>query len=357
MHNKKIMIVLVTCSMLLAASLISLTDENTVSATSPIDITDSAGHNIVLSVPAEHVVTMGFAFTLTVMELGGTDKIVGYDQYSTYSYTEDERMQELDGTAMLGTGYNSNKESLLTGLAQLVDNGTFIKATDVVFINNFSSTLASGAMYDNLVAEGYNVICLGAKTYDGSMDVVKIISDAIGMDSAGSVKKMEDTRQAVVDKVSAVPGEERPSAIYVSVNGGNIRIYNSGLAVSLIETCGATNAGLNGESAYYDSDASALIQADPDVVFLDGNYDGTAAEFKEEFLLPASYNVVKLDKDWNNPCPSMADGLEFVYMELYEAPLYDDDGSFISENGALIAISVLVLIIIVAVAVVLVRRH
>ncbi len=52
MHNKKIMIVLVTCSMLLAASLISLTDENTVSATSPIDITDSAGHNIVLSVPA-----------------------------------------------------------------------------------------------------------------------------------------------------------------------------------------------------------------------------------------------------------------------------------------------------------------
>ncbi len=357
MHNKKIMIVLITCSMLFAASLISLTDENTVSATSPIDITDSAGHHITLSVPAEHVVTMGFAFTLTVMELGGTDKIVGYDQYSTYGHTKDERMKELNGTAMLGTGYDSNKESLLTGLAQLVEDGTFIKATDVVFINNFSSTLGPGKMYDNLVAEGYKVICLGAKTYDGSMDVVKIISDAIGMDSAGSVKKMEDTRQAIIDKVSAVPGEERPSAMYVSVNGGNIRIYNSGLAVSLIETCGATNAGLNGESAYYDSDASALIQADPDVVFLDGNYSGTAAEFKEEFLLPASYNVVKLDKDWNNPCPSMADGLEFVYIELYEAPFYDDGGSFFSENGALIAVSVLMLIIIVAVAVVMVRRH
>ncbi|MGE4577258.1 MAG: ABC transporter substrate-binding protein [Candidatus Methanomethylophilaceae archaeon] len=356
-HNKKIMIVLVTCSMLFAASFISLADENMVSATSPIEITDSAGHQITLSAPAEHVVTMGFAFTLTVMELGGADKIVGYDHYSTYSYTEDERMQELDGIAELGTGYNSNKESLLTGLAQLVDNGNFTKATDVVFINNFSTTLASGGMYDNLVAEGYNVICLGAKTYDGSIEVVETISKAIGMDSADSVKKMEDARQAVVDRVAAVPGEERPSAIYVSVNGGSIRIYNSGLAVSLIETCGATNACRNGESAYFNSDGSAIIQANPDVIFLDGTYNGTVEEFKEVFPSLASCNVVKLDKDWNNPCPGMAEGLEFVYVELYEAPLYDDGGAPISENSALIAVSVLMLVIIIAVAVVLVRRR
>ncbi len=358
MQNKKALIILVACSMLFAASVVSLTDGDEVSATSPIVITDSAGHQITLNAPAEHVVTMGFAFTLTVMDLGGTDKIVGYDHYSTYVYNGDERMQVLEGIAMLGTGYNSDKASLISGLAQLVEDGKFVKDTDVVFLNNFSSTLATGAVYDNLVAEGYNVICLGAKTYEQSIAVVEAISDAIGLDSSGSVSNMITARDTVVENIASIAEEDRPRAMYISVTGGTIKVYNSGLAVSLIETCGATNAGSNGTSVTsYSSDTSAIIQANADVVFLDGNYDGSEYDFKEEFSLPSSFKVYKLNKDWNNPCPGMAAGLEAVYIQLYDAPLYDDDGSFISENGALIAASILTLTVIIAVAVVLVRRH
>lgn len=355
--HKKIPIIMVVFSMLFAASIISMTDQNAASADSPIEITDSAGHQITLSSPAEHVVTMGFAFTLTVMELGGTDKIVGYDQYSTYGYNGDERMQVLEGRANLGTGYTSNKDSLITGLAQLVESGSFDKDTDVVFINNFTSTLASGGLYDSLDDLGYIVICLGASTYDGSVDVVRAISQAIGQDPAGSVNKMVDTKQTVEDKVAGIPEDERPKAMYVSVIGGTIKIYNSGLAISMIEICGAVNAGSSGTAASYSSDASGIILAAPDVVFLDGNFVGTADDFKEQYTLPSNYNVVKLDKDWNNPCPSMADGLEAVYVEIYESPLYDGDGPTSSNNGVLIAVSAIILIAIVAVAIVLVRRH
>lgn len=358
MHNKNAIMVLVACSMMFAVSIVPLTDPSEVSATSPIVITDSAGHQITLNAPAEHVVTMGFAFTLTVMDLGGTDKIVGYDRYSTYGYNGDERMEALEGIAMLGTGYNSGKESLISGLVLLVEDGLFDKDTDVVFMNNFSSTLATGAVYDNLVAEGYKVICLGAKTYEESIDVVEAISDAIGLDSSGSVSNMTSARDTVIENIADIAEEDRPRAIYISVTGDTIKVYNSGLAVSMIEMCGATNAGSNGSSATsYNSDTSAVIQANPDVVFLDGNYDGTADDFKEEFSLPSSFNVYKLDKDWNNPCPGMAAGLEAVYIQLYHTPLYGDGGSLISENGALIAVSIVTLIAIIAVAVVLVRRH
>ena len=70
-------------------------------------------------------------------------------------------MKVLDGVDMLGTGYSSDKDSLITGLLQLEAKGKFNEGTDVVILNNYSSTLKAGGLYDSL-ASNYKVVCFGA---------------------------------------------------------------------------------------------------------------------------------------------------------------------------------------------------
>ncbi|NLL94519.1 MAG: hypothetical protein GX224_02000 [Thermoplasmatales archaeon] len=327
MRNRKLALVAILCSLLFAASMVPLLDEEPSSATGQIVITDSAGFKTTLPGPAPHVVTMGYAFSLTVYELGGSAKVVGYDKYSTYDYQKDDRMKAYDGVKNLGSGYSSEIESLYTGMSQLVDAGEFDKGTDVIIFNNYSSTIKEGGFRDILVGYGYKVVCLGASDYDGSLEVVRTISEIIGIDPEGLVDKMVDAKAKVVKRVGEFGVYVKPKAMYVTGSGDDVKAYNSGIAVSMMEICGAENVGYNAPTpTSYVMSVSGIIQKNPDLIFLDGNYKGTAEEFKDKYGIPAKYKVYKMGRDWNNYCPGIADGLDAMFAELHAFEITDSAG-------------------------------
>ncbi len=327
-------------------------------ASAAIVIEDSAGHTITLDAPANRVVAMGYAFNVSIIDMGGASKVVGYDKYSTYNYTKNDKMKALDGVDMLGTGYTSDKDSLITGLLQLEAKGKFNKSTDVVILNNFSSTLKAGGLYDAL-APNYKVVCFGATSYDESLVVVEKISKIIGKDSTNAVGKMKNAKQAVLYKTKDLADNERPTAMYIKHDSGTtFTVYDNGIAASMITTCGAKNVGDKGEGkASHKADMTEIIQLRPDVVFLDGNYNGTAADFKNAFPGASSLNVVQLEKDWNNYCPSIATGLEAMYASLYEDPLYDEGGSFLTDNAVPVVAGILAIVGVFVAAFVLIGRQ
>jgi ABC-type Fe3+-hydroxamate transport system substrate-binding protein len=326
-------------------------------ASAEITIEDSAGHTLTLDAPAERVVAMGYAFSTTIIDLGGESKIVGCDSYSTYDYNKNEKMRVLEGVHVLGTGYTKDKDLLISGLLQLESSGKFDETKDVVILNNYSTTLEEGGLYDSL-SPNYKVVCFGAKTYDESVTVVESISKIIGTDSSGSVDRMKSVKQTVIDKTEGLTDDERPSAMYISASGNTITVYDSGIAASMITICGAVNAGDKGTGlASHKADMTEILMLKPDVVFLNGNYNGTAEDFKNAYTGAEILNVVILEKDWNNYCPSIADGLEAMYASLYDSPLYDGEGGFFKDNAVYIGVAAVATVAVFAAAFVLVRRQ
>ncbi|MFA6769191.1 MAG: hypothetical protein WCR86_12300, partial [Parabacteroides sp.] len=89
---------------------------DTASADSEFSVTDSTGQTYTFSSPVDHIVTLGYGFTITAVESGCVDKIVGIDKYSKYSYTNDERMEVLNNVIVVGTGYTSDSDNILANM-------------------------------------------------------------------------------------------------------------------------------------------------------------------------------------------------------------------------------------------------
>ncbi|NLL95226.1 MAG: hypothetical protein GX224_05700 [Thermoplasmatales archaeon] len=89
---------------------------------------------------------------------------------------------------------------------------------------------------------------------------------------------------------------------------------------------------------------------------MDGNYKGTAEEFKDKYGIPNNFKVYKMGRDWNNYCPGIADGLDAMFNQLY-GPYTPEEESPISENSTLIWASVAATVGIISVAAILVRRQ
>ena len=169
---------------------------------------------------------------------------------------------------------------------------------------------------------------------------------------------MKSVKQTVIDKTEGLTDDERPSAMYISASGNTITVYDSGIAASMITICGAVNAGDKGTGlASHKADMTEILMLKPDVVFLNGNYNGTAEDFKNAYTGAEILNVVILEKDWNNYCPSIADGLEAMYASLYDSPLYDGEGGFFKDNAVYIGVAAVATVAVFAAAFVLVRRQ
>lgn len=349
------MAILALTAILAVSLLIPIVDCEESSAT--ITVTDSDGKMISLDEPAGKVVTLGLGYTITVIDLGFKEKIIGYDSGSTYASSGNKKVEGME-VENLGSAYANptNIENIRAHMAQMVDDLRFDKDKDLIIINNWSGTVNSGGTRDVLVGDGYKVACFGANTYDEIVSMISSISQLLGGDSNNVVERMTQAKTEVQDMAASKSGEVAPKAMYVSEFNGNLRIYNSGITVSMIELAGGVNIGDNGEAyAYRNEDASYIIQKEPNVVFLDGNYSETAEYFQEEVLNTRSIKVVKLEKDWNSTTPQVADGLLTISESLYNSPVSDED--WIGNNAILIFVGGIAAVIAVGLALFLIRRH
>lgn len=294
------------------------TDIEDAYAEEPIIVTDSTGKELILDAPADKVATIGYGFTKTVVDLGGKDKIVAYDLYSKDLVNE----EGIEGKNV-GSSYSSNKDQIYSTMVQLKDKGDFDIDTDVIIINDYSGTVAPDGTREMLEDAGFKVLCFGASSYSEVVSIVENIAIAIGKESSEALNKMHTAYNTAVAGAEGIAEEDKVTAIYVNEYQGSLRIYNEGIATSMIELAGGKNVGFKSDSLknFHEEEASYILQLNPDVILLDGNHSMTEREFQKHVLKTASITVIKMDKDWNNYCPSAADGLLVVS----EAMLNDYD--------------------------------
>lgn len=215
-------------------------------------------------------------------------------------------------------------DQIVASMIQLSESGKFTKSTDVVIINNYSGTIASNGTRDKLEAHDFKVLCFGANAYIEVVEIIENIAKTIGKESSEVLTEMNTITNNVYNAGKDIADEDKVTAMYVNDYSGTLRIYNSGIATSMIELAGGKNIGYNSDVSgnYYSAEASTILQLNPDVVFLDGNHPLTAEQFQNDVLKTTAIKVIKMEKNWNNYCPSASEGLLVV-----SAAMLDDYSS------------------------------
>jgi len=330
----------------------------------PTTITDGTGKTFTYSEPTQHIVTMGYASTLTVAMLGEIDKIVATDTYSTYSYTNDPRLADLSA-ANLGSMYSSaNNSTIVTTLVQMVGDGK-LSLNDTIVLTSYSNAVTLRDGPDGLAEKGFtHVLIYGIPSspitsYTQIVNFVKDMSIIVTGSISPIVDNMGATKTAV-DEGLANTTEKTP-ALFVWYNqSSGFSVGNTGsIAVSLIDAAGGVNIAYDqSNSATTYGNESTIVQLMADnpntVIFLQDTYikgGKTVSDFRQDVLGgEESIKIVVVNSNWNNYDPDAADGLIAFASALHPDQFggNDDtgDGSS-SSNLALYAVAGIIAVIVI----------
>ncbi len=299
----------------------------------PTTITDGTGVPFTYAGPTEHIVTTGYGSTLTVAMLGEIEKIIAVDTYSTYEYTKDERLKDLNATSVGSLYSSSNNDYIVSLFVQWVDEGK-MNLDDTIILTTYNNSLV---LRDLLNSIGFSkvLVYLEITSYDQVVDFVRSMSVIVTGKVSGIVNDMELVKATIDDGLMGI-GEKAKglSTWYISSSGFTVNNKGS-IATSLIETAGGINVAYDPSiSTVRYGDASTIVQmveAHPGLVIFMSNFSGSISDFRNTVLGGrADVPVIPMEANWNNYCPDAAEGLWAVacalYPNLFEGPAPHDDG-------------------------------
>ncbi|MCL2295744.1 MAG: hypothetical protein FWC29_01505 [Methanomassiliicoccaceae archaeon] len=296
----------------------------------PAVITDGTGRTFVYNEPTEHIVTMGYASTLTVAMLGEIDKIIAVDTYSTYEYTKDERLKDLDAVNLGSIYAASNNDKIVTQFAQWVQAGK-MSLDDTIILTAYSNANVLRNLLMNEVGFTHVLIYLSITTYEQIVDFVRSMSIIVTGEVSRIVDDMNLVKETIDDRLEGITEKAKGLGVWYTASSGEFSVGNRGsITVSLIEAAGGINVAYNSSvssSTYGDkSKIIQLVEANPDVViFLSASYSKSVGDFRNEVLGGnSSVKILLIDKNWNNYDPDAAEGLWAfacaMYPDLFEGP-------------------------------------
>ena len=320
-------------------------------------VVDGSGQTFYYTQPTEHIVTMGYGSTLTVAMLGNIDKIIAVDTYSTYEYTKDERLKDLNAKS-LGSIYSaSNNDKIVTQFLQWVEEGQ-MNLDDSVILTSYTNAFL---LRTQLNAVGFSKVLVfpPAESYDDITDFVRCLSIIVTGGVSVIAEDMLLVKQTISDGLKDAP--ERAKGLGVWYYASDFSVINTGFTASLIEAAGGINVAHNPSvpsSSYGDTTTIVqLVDANPGLtIFLPANYtrDHTVGEFRNNVLGgDSSVTIVAVEANWNNYCPLAAEGLWAaacaMYPDLFEGPIPHTEEptkiSLLSYAVAGITISLLILVV------------
>ncbi|MCB5279644.1 MAG: hypothetical protein M0P07_01055 [Candidatus Methanomethylophilaceae archaeon] len=320
--NKKIL-ALITLTIMITSGLVVLTtgtcNDSNASTDASFYIEDSNGNMIEFEQTSNHVILLGLGFTLSTIDLGCEDKIVGVDYY-TDQYMKgigETQYNDLD----LGNYFNADgRTQIATAILQMSENGTFNLDTDWIIAPGYSYIVGSGGLIEllnEILGENnYNLITLvsSATSYDQVTEVVEDLSKIMGVQSSAVVDEMQTVDDIVTETIEN-NNLSGAAAIQISSSG---KIYNSSLGMSIVtENLNGINAGSNGGSSSYSTDYSAILQMasaySDTVIFVSESYSDISG-LKETLN---GYKIVLMESKWDNVCPDVTNCLWVIACALY----------------------------------------
>jgi len=300
-----------------------------------ITITDGEGRTFDYYSPTQHIVTMGYASTLTVALLGEIDKIIAVDSWSTYDYTKDERLKDLNAMNMGSIYQSSNNDKIVVQFVKWVDEGK-MNLDDTIILTTYQN---AKVLRDRLNDVGFSkvLVYLSVSSYE---DIVKITRDISLIVTGGVAKIVDDmnlVKNTIDDGLRGVTEKRKGLSIWYNASSGFSVNTTGSLAVSLIESAGGVSIAApstTSSTRYGDVTTMVkLISENPDtVVFLSDTYtrEHTISDFRARYLGgDESITVISVNSNWNNYCPDASDGLWAfacaLYPDLFEGPIPKTD--------------------------------
>ncbi|MCL2148450.1 MAG: hypothetical protein FWH47_03825 [Methanomassiliicoccaceae archaeon] len=305
----------------------------------PTAVTDGTGEEFIFTEPTEHIVTMGYASTLTVAMMGEIGKIIAVDAYSTYEYTKDERLKGLDAKDMGSIYTASNNDLIVAQFVQWVEEGRMGLGDAIILTTYTNATTLRNEL--NKVGFDKVLVYLSVTSYDAVVDFVNTMSVIVTGEVSPVAKDMELVRATVAAMLDGVTDKAKGLGVWYSTSLG-LQVNNTGsITVSLIEAAGGVNVAYDPSvsGARY-GDASTIVQMvekNPGVViFLSDTYliDHELGDFRASVLGgDRSIPVVIVKSNWNNYCPDAAEGLWAFACALYPS-LFGGDPPHTGEASA-----------------------
>ena len=326
----------------------------------PVTITDGTGRTFEYTEPTEHIVTMGYASTLTVAMLGEIDKIIAVDNYSTYEYTGDGRLKDLDAKNMGSIYTASNNDLIITQFVQWVDEGK-MSLHDTIILTTYTN---ANFLREELNKRGFDkvLVYLSITEYDQVVDFVRSMSIIVTGEVSSIVSDMELAKKTIDERLEGVTEKAKGLGVWYSTTLG-LQVNNTGsLTVSLIEAAGGINVAYDPSiSAARYGDATTVVQmvgANPGVViFLSDTYllENKPSDFTKNILGgDESIPVIIVNSNWNNYDPDAAEGLWAfacaLYPDLFEGPAPHTDEPSDSNMLLYAVVGIAVVLILLGVA-------
>ena len=325
-------------------------------ATAAYSVSDdrSPAHTLEFDTPYKYVVTLGLAFTSTMVGIGETSKLILVDTGSK------DALPESSGIPTIST---SNYTEVANKIKTIATEKEIANLDDIlVIMYTYSSSGIS-----TLDSQGiHTIMAFYPKSYDNVVSYVDRMETLVGANHSKS-NNMTSVATDVASKMEGYSGE-KVKAIYVSYSSSTYKIANkNSIAVSMFEKCGAVNAGFDeSKSASYEPTGGIgpflvdkISNAGLKVIFLDGNYSGSAEDFvSEQSLGDKDVKVYKLEKTWNSYTPDIVDGLTYMSKALYPSvfgPLDGDDKQ--PFNYTFIIVGVIAAVVVIGAVFFMVRRH
>ena len=314
--------------------------------------------------PVKYIATLGYAPTLTVAMLGEIDKIIAVTMYSTYEYTKDERLKDLNAEDLGSIYYESNNAYIVSWLIQWA-------GTNYVDLNDIGIILTG---YPNAITLGNELKTIGFKNvlaynniteWDDIIDCVKKISIMATGEVSSVVNDMELIKTTIDERLEGITEKAKGLAVWYSTGNGEYQVNNKGsISASLIQAAGGINIAYNDSidgQRYGDvSTVVQMVEANPGLVIFLSNQN--VSDFRNTVLGgDSSIPVIFVNPNWNNYDPDAADGLWAfacaLYPDLFEgdAP-HTDDGSSSSDILLYLTAGIIVIIIILGAAYFFMRK-
>ena len=232
------------------------------------------------------IVSLGPNVTEIIYALGAGDQLVGRTDYCNYP-------EAALAVTSIGTLYEPNLEAILALDADVA----------------IASSIVNPAFIDSLANAGVAAYQFEEEeSLEGTFKLIREVADVIGKSAEGEqiIASMKERIEAVKDKVSSIPADQRKSTMYIISYGdwGDYAATGETYLNDVIEAAGGINAAKDG--VYWSISKELLLSQDPDTIILGAysytNVDETIADFSNlapysELTASKTGNVYTIDGD------------------------------------------------------------
>lgn len=296
--SSRVIIIVLTLQYLLSAC----NSYPTAPGSDNIVVEESIGIDLMMTEPAQRIVSLAASNTEILFAVGAGDQIVGRDEYSDYP-------PEAQGVESIGSLYpHVNFEAVIALEPDLVLAAGITSPDDITALNDMGLTVFNVGVAVTLDDIYADIIAIGRLTgrHTVATEVVEDMKSRIAAVAAANANL-----------------RERPS-VYYEIDGADpMKPWTAGtgsLIDLMINMAGAKNVGASTDTAYWQISLEELISQDPEVIILGSSTFGGQTPILvaqrpgwENILAVKTGMVYEFDDNLvSRPGPRIVEGLELL---------------------------------------------